>query len=86
MLRVDVVGDNSAVSHDRDAVDHLEDMVNVVRDQDAGVTGIARIAHKAQHALRLGDAEVVGRFVEDDEIALEVHRAGDRHRLTLAAG
>src|SRR5271168_2541496 len=47
VLRVDVVGDNSAVSHDRDAVDHLEDMVNVVRDQDAGVTGIARIADKA---------------------------------------
>ena len=77
---------SSAVSHYRDTVDHLEDMVNVVCDQDAGVTGIARIAHKAQHALRLRDAKVVGWLVEDDEVAVEMHRAGDRHRLPLAAG
>ena len=41
---------------------------------------------KLQHALGLGDAEIVGRLVEDDQVAVEMHRAGDRDRLALAAG
>ena len=86
LLRVDVVGDDAAAPHDDDAVHHLEHMVDVVRDEDAGVAGIARAAHEAQHPLRLGDAEIVGRLVEDDEVAVEIHGAGDRDRLALAAG
>jgi len=54
-------------------------------DKDAGMAGIARVAHEAQHALRLGDAQIVGRLVQDDEVAVEMHRARDRHRLALAA-
>ena len=46
----------------------------------------ARVAHEAQHALGLGHAEIVGRLVEDDQVAVEIHRARDRHRLALAAG
>ena len=84
-LRVDVVGDDPAAAHDDDAVDHLEDVVDVVRDEDAGMAGIAGVAHEAQHALRLRDAEIVGRLVEDDEVAVEMHGAGDGHRLALAA-
>ena len=45
----------------------------------------ARAAHEVQHPLRLGDAEVVGGLVEDDQVAVEMHRARDRHRLALAA-
>ena len=45
----------------------------------------AGAAHEVEHPLRLGDAEVVGRLVEDDEVAVEMHRARDRHRLALAA-
>ena len=86
VLGVDVVGDDLAAAHDDDAVDHLEDMVDVVGDEDAGVAGIAGVAHEAQHALRLRDAEIVGRLVEDDEVAVEMHGARDRHRLALAAG
>ena len=40
---------------------------------------------KLEHALRLGDAEIVGRLVEDDQVAVEIHGAGDRDRLALAA-
>ena len=35
--------------------------------------------------LRLGDAEIVGRLVKDDQVAVEMHGAGDGHRLALAA-
>ena len=41
---------------------------------------------KREHALRLRDAEIVGRLVEDDQVAVEMHGARDRHRLALAAG
>ena len=37
LLRVDIVGYHLAAAHDDDAVDHLEDMVDVVRDEDAGM-------------------------------------------------
>jgi len=49
------------------------------------MAGIARAAHEAQHALRFGDAEIVGRLVKDDQVAVEMHGARDRHRLPLAA-
>ena len=61
-------------------------MVDVVRDEDAGVPGIARAAHEVQHPLRLGHAEIVGRLVEDDDVAVEIHGARDGDRLPLAAG
>src|ERR1700722_3352844 len=85
-LRVDVVGDDLAQTHDYDSVDHLEHVVDVMRDEDAGVAGVARVAHEAQHALRLGDAEIVGRLVGDYKVAVEMHRAGDPDPLPLAAG
>ena len=47
VLRVDVVGDDLAAAHDDDAVDHLEDVVDVVGDEDAGMAGVARVAHEA---------------------------------------
>ena len=83
--RVEVVRDDGAATHHHHAVHHLEDVVDVVGDEDAGVAAVPRLAHEAQHALRLRDAEVVGRFVEDDEVAVEVHCAGDGDRLPLAA-
>ena len=59
--------------------------MDVVRDEDAGVAGITRVAHEVQHALGLSDTQVVGGLVEDDELALEVHRTSDGHGLTFAA-
>ena len=82
---VDVVGHDLAAAQHHDAVHHLEDVVDVVGDEDAGVARVARIAHEAQHTLRLSHAEVVGGLVEDDEVALEVHGTGDGHGLPLAA-
>src|SRR5208337_4071817 len=51
-LRIDVVGDDPAAAHDDDAIDHLEDVMDIVSDEDAGVARIARVAHEAQDALR----------------------------------
>jgi hypothetical protein len=73
-LRIDVVGRDRAAVQDDDAVDHLEDVVDVVGDEDARVAGVAGVAHEPQHALRLRHAQVVGGLVEDDEVAVEVHR------------
>ena len=85
LLRVDVVGDDGAAAQHDDPVHHLEDVVDVVGDEDAGVAAVAGVAHEVEHAAGLGDAEIVGRLVEDDQVAVEIHRAGDRHRLPLAA-
>ncbi len=85
-LGIDVVCDDPPSAQDDDAVHDAEDVVDVVRDEDAGVTRVARVAHEAQHALRLRDAQVVGRLVEDDEIAVEMHCSRDGNSLALAAG
>ena len=70
--------------HDN-TVDDLEDVVDIVGDENTGVPRIAGIAHETQHALCLGDTEVVGRFVEDDQFAVKMHCTGDGDRLPLAA-
>ncbi len=51
-LRIDIVGDDPAAAHDDDAIDHLEDVMDIVSDEDARVAGIARVAYEAQDALR----------------------------------
>ena len=84
--RVDGLSHDPAPPQHDDAIHDLEHVMDVVGDEDAGVAGVARVAHEAQHALGLRDTEVVGGLVEDDELALEVHRAGDGDRLALAAG
>src|SRR5207248_8706775 len=64
----------------------LEDVMNIVSDENAGVTRVARVSHETEHAFGLGNTEIVGRLVKYDEIAVEIHRARNRHCLALAAG
>ena len=54
-------------------------------DEDAGMTCVACLAHEVEDTLRLRHAEIVRRLVEDDQIGVEMHGPGDRHRLPLAA-
>jgi hypothetical protein len=70
VLRVDVVGGDLAAVQDDDAVDHLEHVMDVVGDEDAGMAGVARGAHELQHALGLGHAQIVGGLVQDDQVAI----------------
>src|SRR5437763_17008210 len=85
-LGVDIIGNDPAAPHHDDAVYNLEDVMNVVSNEDAGMARIACVSHKAEHALGLGNSEIVGRLVKDDEIAVEIHRARNRHRLALTSG
>src|SRR5215469_10972816 len=85
LLRIDVVGDFLATPQDDNAIDHLEHVINVMGDKDAGMPGVTGAADEAQDALRFLDAEVVGGLIEDDQVALKMHRARNGDRLPLAA-
>ena len=85
LLRIDVVGDFLAAPQDDNTIDHLKHMVNIMCNKDTRVSGIAGVADEAQHALGLIDTEVVGWLIEDNQLTLEMHRAGNCDRLPLAA-
>src|SRR5438046_1243235 len=85
LFGVEVRGYDLPASNHVDTVGDLEDMMDVVRNEDAGMAGVASVAHEPKHASRLRDAQIVGRLIEDYEFAVEIHRSRDRHRLSLAA-
>ena len=85
LLRIDIVRGDGAVTHDDDAVHHLKDVMNIVRDEDAGMAGVSGSSNETQNALGFRHAEIVGRFVEDDEVTVKMHGAGDGDSLALAA-
>jgi len=45
-------------------------------DKDARMPGITGTAYETQHAFGLVDTEVVGGFIEDDQVALKVQSPG----------
>ena len=63
-----------------------EDVVEVVADQDDAEAAVGQPADQAQHLLGLGDAQRGGRLVEDDELGVPQHGAGDGDGLPLATG
>ena len=65
LLGVDVVGDDAALAQYHNPVHNLEDVVDVVGDENAGVARVAGIANEAQDALCLRNAQIVGRLVEN---------------------
>ena len=81
-----VDGDAAAEPQDSDPVCHLEDVVQVVRDEHDREPLIGQPLDELEHLLRLGDAERRSRLVEDHEAGVPHHRAGDGDRLPLAAG
>ena len=80
-----VDGDAAAEPQDRDPVCHLEDVVQVVRDEDDREPLVGQPLDELEHLLRLRDAERRSRLVEDHEAGVPHHRAGDGDRLPLAA-
>jgi hypothetical protein len=68
-----------------DATDDLKYVINIVSDQDAGVTRIARTSNKAQHSLCFFNAQIVCRLVQNNQFTGEIHRPCDRNRLAFAA-
>ncbi len=64
---------------------HLEDVVQVVRDEDDREPLLGETLHEVEHLLGLSDAERGGRLVEDDERGVPLHGLRDRDRLPLPA-
>ena len=62
-----VDGDVLAEAEDRDPVGHLEDVVEVVRDEDDREPLLGEAAHEVEHLPRLRDAERGRRLVEDHD-------------------
>ena len=85
-LSLSTVPDELALEHDADPVRQVEHVVDVVADQeDADALGL-QLADELADLRGLGRPERRGRLVHDQDPGVEVDRAGDRHRLALAAG
>src|SRR5207302_6540363 len=79
------VADLASVTQHDDAVGHLEHVKQIVGNEDAGPSGRLRLADELQDAARLLDAEIIRRLIQDNQVSLKVHRAGDGYRLPLAS-
>ena len=69
VLRALVDADVAAEAEDGDPRCHLEDVVQVVRDEHDGQALVGESLDELQDLLGLRDAERRGRLVEDDELA-----------------
>src|SRR5918995_1048635 len=74
-----------AAVEDHEAVADRPGVMRVVGDEDDAEPTVARLHDVAQDDPGLLDPERRRRLVEDQQLGAEVHRAGDRDRLALAA-
>src|ERR1700676_117267 len=51
LFRINIVGDLLAAPHNDNPVNHLKDVVNVMSDKDARVSGVSRVADETQDSL-----------------------------------
>src|SRR5437762_4254977 len=70
---------------DDQAIRHLVDVGEAVLDVDAGPAARLDPLHEREHLADLAHRERGGGLIEDDEVGLEVHGAGDGDALALAA-
>ena len=77
--------DPAAREHD-DLVGHRHRLLQIVHDQDDGLSGVARAPDLIEHLLGLADGERGGRLVEDQAARSVDDRSRDRDGLLLAAG
>src|SRR5882724_537128 len=69
---------------DHQAIRHLVNVGQAVLDVDAGTAARLDPLHERKHLADLAHRERGGGLVEDDEVGLEVHGAGDGDPLALA--
>ena len=77
VLRALEDADVATEAEHRDAVRHLEDVLQVVRDQHDRETLCGEALDEIEHLTRLSDAESGCRLVEDHELRVPLHRLGD---------
>ena len=79
--------DLAAGIHDDDALGHLGDDAEVVRDEDDGGAGLGlELAHEIEDLRLHGDVERGGRLVGDQQLGIAGERHGDHDALAHAAG
>src|ERR1041384_2648291 len=79
------IADYLAAIEDDEPVGDLVHVSQVVLDVDTRASTALHSLDEGEHLAHLVHREGRRRLVEDDEIGLEVHRAGDGDPLTLAA-
>ena len=78
--------DPPALAQHGDPVGDREDVLDVVRDQDDRFALRAQPVDEAQDLADLGHRQGRRRLVHDDQIGVDVERAGDRDALPLPTG
>ena len=84
VLGQDLADHGAAIENDQ-AVGDLVDVGEIVFDVDARAPRRLDAPDEVDDLAHLGHAERGGRFVEDDQIGVEMHGAADRNALALAA-
>ena len=80
------VGDQLAVVQHVDAVGDVHDHVHVVLDQQHRVADLLQVADEAQQLHALRRVHAGGGLVQQQELCIRGHRAGDLHLALLAVG
>src|SRR5260221_5735510 len=80
------LSDDSAAREHDDIISHRYRLLQVVRDQDDGLTGVARTPDLSEDLLGLADREGGGRLVEDQAARAIDDGPRNRDGLLLAAG
>ncbi len=75
--------DPAGVPEHGDGLAHLVHLLEVVRDEQEGDTGLLERPHAGEEPLDLPFVELRGGLVEDDEAGAEAQRARDLHHLTV---
>ena len=84
-VRPSTVGDELAAIHDADPVRHLEDLVELGRDEEDGGPGVALLDDPAVDELDAPDVEAARRLVEDEQAKVAIELAGHDDLLLVAA-
>src|SRR5208337_1009682 len=85
-LRLHDARDDLPPVDDDEPVRDLVDVSDVVRDIDAGLPRFFDLVDEVQHLANFLQRKRDRRFVENDEVRLEMHRPPYRHALALASG
>ena len=79
---IDAVGaDQPAVAQDGHAVGNGVYLIQEVRDEDDAHAGLLQLAHHVEEQLHLVFIQRGGRLVQNQDLCLNVHRAGDGNHL-----
>ena len=80
------LADDLAVEHHEDAVGQRADFVELDRDQQDGLAGIAHLDDLVVDELDGADIDAARRLADDQHVGIALHLAGQNDLLLVAAG